>query len=42
MAIDEVAAERVRKALAGSPDVVEKRMFGGGSRSCSAATCAAG
>ena len=29
MAIDEVAVERVRKALAGSPDVVEKRMFGG-------------
>ena len=29
MAFDEAVAERVRKALAGSPDVVEKRMFGG-------------
>jgi TfoX/Sxy family transcriptional regulator of competence genes len=29
MAFDEAAAGRVRKALAGSPDVVEKRMFGG-------------
>jgi TfoX/Sxy family transcriptional regulator of competence genes len=29
MAFDEAVAGRVRKALAGSPDVVEKRMFGG-------------
>jgi TfoX/Sxy family transcriptional regulator of competence genes len=29
MAFDEAVARRVRKALAGSPDVVEKRMFGG-------------
>jgi TfoX/Sxy family transcriptional regulator of competence genes len=29
MAFDESVVERVRKALAGSPDVVEKRMFGG-------------
>jgi TfoX/Sxy family transcriptional regulator of competence genes len=29
MAFDEAVAERVRQALAGSPDVVEKRMFGG-------------
>lgn len=29
MAFDEAVAERVRKALAGAPDVVEKRMFGG-------------
>ena len=29
MAFDETAARRVRKALEESPDVVEKRMFGG-------------
>jgi TfoX/Sxy family transcriptional regulator of competence genes len=29
MAVDEAVAGRVREALAGSPDVVEKRMFGG-------------
>ena len=29
MACDEAVARRVRKALAGSPDVVEKKMFGG-------------
>ena len=29
MAYDEAVAGRVRKALEGSPDVVEKRMFGG-------------
>ena len=29
MAFDEAVAERVRKALEGAPDVVEKRMFGG-------------
>jgi TfoX/Sxy family transcriptional regulator of competence genes len=29
MAFDESVAERVREALEGSPDVVEKRMFGG-------------
>ena len=29
MAIDEAVAGRVRKALTESPDVVEKRMFGG-------------
>jgi len=29
VAFDEAAAGRIRKALAGSPDVVEKRMFGG-------------
>ena len=29
MAFDEAVAERVRKALAGATDVVEKRMFGG-------------
>ena len=29
MAFDEAVAERVREALAKSPDVVEKRMFGG-------------
>jgi TfoX/Sxy family transcriptional regulator of competence genes len=29
MAFDEAVAERVRKALAGSPDVVGKKMFGG-------------
>jgi TfoX/Sxy family transcriptional regulator of competence genes len=29
MAFDEVVAGRVRKALEGAPDVVEKRMFGG-------------
>jgi TfoX/Sxy family transcriptional regulator of competence genes len=29
MAFDEAVAGRVRKALAGAPDVVEKRMFGG-------------
>ncbi len=29
MAFDEAVAGRVRKALAESPDVVEKRMFGG-------------
>ena len=29
MAFDEAVAGRVRKALAGTPDVVEKRMFGG-------------
>jgi TfoX/Sxy family transcriptional regulator of competence genes len=29
MAFDEAVAERIRKALEGSPDVVEKRMFGG-------------
>jgi TfoX/Sxy family transcriptional regulator of competence genes len=29
MAFDEAVARRVRKALAGSPDVVEKNMFGG-------------
>jgi len=29
MAFDEAVAGRIRKALTGSPDVVEKRMFGG-------------
>jgi TfoX/Sxy family transcriptional regulator of competence genes len=29
MAFDEAVAKRVREALAGAPDVVEKRMFGG-------------
>lgn len=29
MSLDEAVAGRVRKALAGTPDVVEKRMFGG-------------
>src|SRR3990172_269801 len=29
MAFDEAVAERIREALAGSPDVVEKGMFGG-------------
>jgi len=29
MAFDEAVAKRVREALAGVPDVVEKRMFGG-------------
>lgn len=29
MAFDEGVAGRVREALAGAPDVVEKRMFGG-------------
>lgn len=29
MAFDEAVAGRVREALAGAPDVVEKRMFGG-------------
>jgi len=29
MAFDEAVARRVRKALAGPPDVVEKKMFGG-------------
>lgn len=29
MAVDEALAERVRKAIGASPDVVEKRMFGG-------------
>lgn len=29
MAFDESVVGRVRKALAGSPDVIEKRMFGG-------------
>jgi TfoX/Sxy family transcriptional regulator of competence genes len=29
MAFDEAVAGRVREALAGSPDVVEKKMFGG-------------
>ena len=29
MAIDEAVAGRIRKALTESPDVVEKRMFGG-------------
>ncbi|MFA6148951.1 MAG: TfoX/Sxy family protein [bacterium] len=29
MAFDEAVAKRVRKALAGASDVVEKRMFGG-------------
>ncbi len=29
MAFDEAVAERVHNTLAGSPDVVEKRMFGG-------------
>ena len=29
MAYDEAVARRVREALAGTPDVVEKRMFGG-------------
>ena len=29
MSFDEAVAQRVRKALAGSQDVVEKRMFGG-------------
>lgn len=29
MAFDKAVAERVREALAGAPDVVEKRMFGG-------------
>ena len=29
MAFDEAVAERVRDALAGAPDVVEKKMFGG-------------
>ncbi|MBI5059368.1 TfoX/Sxy family protein [candidate division KSB1 bacterium] len=29
MAFDETVAERIRGALAGAPDVVEKRMFGG-------------
>ena len=29
MAFDEAVARRVRNALEGSPDVVEKRMFGG-------------
>jgi TfoX/Sxy family transcriptional regulator of competence genes len=29
MAFDEAVAGRIREALAGAPDVVEKRMFGG-------------
>jgi TfoX/Sxy family transcriptional regulator of competence genes len=29
MAFDETVAGRVREALAGSPNIVEKRMFGG-------------
>lgn len=29
MSLDEAVVGRVRKALAGTPDVVEKRMFGG-------------
>jgi len=29
MAFDEALARRVRKALAGTPDVVEKKIFGG-------------
>ena len=29
MAFDEAVARRVRNALAGSPDVVERKMFGG-------------
>jgi len=29
MAYDEAVARRVRKALAGSPELVEKKMFGG-------------
>jgi TfoX/Sxy family transcriptional regulator of competence genes len=29
MAFEEAVAERIRKALAGTPDVAEKRMFGG-------------
>ncbi|TFH29424.1 MAG: TfoX family protein [Deltaproteobacteria bacterium] len=29
MAFEEAVARRVREALAGSPEVVEKRMFGG-------------
>ena len=29
MAFDEEVAGRIREALAGAPDVVEKRMFGG-------------
>jgi TfoX/Sxy family transcriptional regulator of competence genes len=29
MAFDEAVAGRVRKALSGSPDLVEKKMFGG-------------
>jgi len=29
MAFDEAVAKRVREALAGSPSIVEKRMFGG-------------
>jgi TfoX/Sxy family transcriptional regulator of competence genes len=29
MAFDEAVAGRVREALAGAPDVVEKKMFGG-------------
>lgn len=29
MPFDETVARRVRKALTGSPDVVEKKMFGG-------------
>ncbi len=29
MAFDEAVAGRIRKALTGAPDVVEKRMFGG-------------
>jgi TfoX/Sxy family transcriptional regulator of competence genes len=29
MDFDEAVAERVREVLAGSPDIVEKRMFGG-------------
>jgi len=29
MAFDEAVAGRIREALAGAPDIVEKRMFGG-------------